>query len=469
MSNAPIQPTLTDRLRFLTQWIEPHSSITNPVERHHYQFILSLFLSFGFVLAGILLFYMAFNITDPVLILSAGTLLITIIINYGIARTAYYRYTPYIACLILHLVFWYVLFATPFSIGIGLLFTALFIIPLTNLFLGTIPTIFSTIAHLIVAVIFCEINNISFESTFLIVLNIININIGLVIRDYYSRRLENSRRAVLEDAIIQSENARKTTEQANQELHKASLLIKENIRLRDEFMASMSHELRTPLNAISGFCGIMLNEMGGKIDHEARHMVSRIEENGLRLLLLINDILDLSSIGAGRVYLQEIPFEPRQLALKWQEKMRPFALEQGIDFDVVVADEMPNTLIGDAERITQIVLHLLSNAFKFTSEGGICVNVRPIDPARFQIEVSDTGIGISEEDQAFIFDDFRQLDSSSTREYGGLGIGLAIVRNLTQILQGTITLVSDRVIGGSTFTLTLPMQSAQILSDPVKE
>lgn len=443
-------------------WIQPHSSITDPIEQHHYRFTLSLFLSFIVMLSAILLFYLVIGITDPILIISAGVLLVTVMISYGITRTAYYRYPPYIACITLHLVFWYVLFSVSENAVLGILFTSAFIIPLTNLYLGTFPTIISTITNIIVVTIFAITHDLAFETTLLIAFNLLNINIALIIRDHYAQVLENSRRIVLEEAVMLSEKNRQATEQVNQELQRASKLIEDNLRLRNEFMASMSHELRTPLNAIGGFCGIMLNGMGGEIDKDARHMIARIEENGTRLLMLINDVLDLTRIEAGRIQLQIYPFEIRKLADKWREKMSPFALEKGLDFEIAVDDDMPEFLVGDTERITQVVTHLLSNAFKFTSEGSIGVNIRPAKDQQFEIEVRDTGIGITSDTEVFIFDKFRQLDNSSTREYGGLGLGLAIVRHLADILQGTVSVSSNPDIQGSIFTFTLPMQIEQI-------
>jgi signal transduction histidine kinase len=446
-------------LTFFRKWIEPHSSITNPVDRQHYQFILSLFLSSQIALVGLLVIYWVSGITNSQLVISAWILLITNIPCYLLTRTAYYHYPPYIAITVLHGVFWYVLFTTSFDSALGLLFSATFILALTNLFLGTFPTLISTFTNLLATYFFGQQYGFALETTVLIAFSLININIGLIIRDYYARQIEILRRSELEKAFEQSEEARKTTERANQELQKAAHVISENARLRSEFMASMSHELRTPLNAIGGFCGIMLNDMGGNIDQEARHMVSRIEENGIRLLMLVNDILDLSRMEAGRIVLQNAPFNIRDLAKQWQYKMSAIALERGLDFDVIVSQEMPDTVIGDLERISQVIMHLLSNAFKFTAEGSINVNIRPLNQEQFQIDVRDTGIGISPENQAFIFDGFRQIDSSSTREYGGLGIGLAIVRNIVDVLQGHISVFSDPNIGGTTFTLTLPLQT----------
>lgn len=245
-----------------------------------------------------------------------------------------------------------------------------------------------------------------------------------------------------------------TLDQKNRDLRIATNRIKEEARLKSEFMATMSHELRTPLNAMIGFTGIMLQGMGGEFDDDARHMIERIESNSIRLRNLINEILDLAKIEAGRMELVSAPFAPHRLTQSWHAQMEALAREKNLEFTVNVDPAVPGTLVGDAERITQIAVNLLSNAFKFTEKGS--VNLSVYKKAEFLvIEVKDTGIGIPPHALNFIFDEFRQLDGSSRRVYGGSGLGLAIVRNLTQMMQGTVKVTSE--LGkGSIFTVTLP-------------
>lgn len=447
-------------------WIEPHHSIIDPLQRHHYRFIRALLLTFQFILMAILGIYLLTGIDDKTLIYAAILLLVFNTINYFGLHSSYYRYAPYSSILVLHVAFWGIVANTSSDISLGILFSASFVIAFTTVILGTFSSFISAIINLVGILIYTQHYDYPLETRVLMILSLSNITAALVIRDYYRGILEKSRRKLLEEAVVQAEQARQVTEQANQELKHATALAKENARLRSEFMSTMSHELRTPLNAIRGFCGIMLDGMGGEIDHDARHMLTRIQENGTRLLTLINDILDLSRIEAGRMDAQSIPFEPQKLAQDWQAQMSALAIEKGLEFQVTVDENMPDVLISDPERITQVIVNLLSNAFKFTHSGGVYVDVRPIENnTQFQITVRDTGIGIPPHAQTYIFDEFRQLDSSSTRQYGGSGLGLSIVRNITRILEGTISVFSDDSIGGSTFTLTLPMKQSQKIAD----
>ncbi len=239
------------------------------------------------------------------------------------------------------------------------------------------------------------------------------------------------------------------------ELLRANALAKESARLKSEFMSTMSHELRTPLNAILGFSGIMLQGMGGEMDEDARHMVERIDSNSQRLLGLINNVLDLAKIEAGRMELTMQPFEPRTLAEDWKAQMGILAEKKALHFEVNVDRNLPETLYGDPERITQIAVNLLSNAFKFTDRGQVILNIgRQND--KWIIRVSDTGVGIPPHALNYIFDEFRQVDGTSTRVYGGSGLGLAIVRNMCRMMDGTIKVASE-LTKGSVFTVTLPL------------
>lgn len=245
-------------------------------------------------------------------------------------------------------------------------------------------------------------------------------------------------------------------EKVNVDLVRANALAKENARLKGEFMSTMSHELRTPLNAIIGFTGIMLEGMGGEIDDEARHMIQRIDANSNRLLTLINDVLDLAKIEAGRLEVIAEAMSPRELVSQWQAQMSVLADKKGLAFDVSVAPEMPEMVMGDSQRIAQVVINLLSNAFKFTEKGGVRLEIAP-EGENWTIRVTDTGVGIPPHAVNYIFDEFRQLDGSTKRMYGGTGLGLAIVRNLCRMMSGSVRVTSE--LGkGSVFTVTLPLE-----------
>ena len=226
-------------------------------------------------------------------------------------------------------------------------------------------------------------------------------------------------------------------------------------RLKSEFLSTLSHELRTPLHAITGFCGIMLEGMGGQIDEEARHMLTRIDANSKRLLDLINDMLDIAKIESGRLDLAIAPFSPHDLVGQWKTQMIVLAQQKNLNFEVNIAPTLPKTLWGDERRISQIAVNLLSNAFKFTEKGKVTLALEWQSP-QWIIKVTDTGIGIPDHAKELIFDEFRQVDGTPRRVYGGTGLGLAIVRNLCKLMDGTIEVESE-VNKGSTFTVTLPL------------
>jgi signal transduction histidine kinase len=252
-----------------------------------------------------------------------------------------------------------------------------------------------------------------------------------------------------------NETLEKRVEERTQELRHATNVAREMSRLKSEFLANMSHELRTPLNAISGFTSIMLEGMSGEIDDEARHMLQRVYSNGQHLLTLINQILDLAKIEAGRIEIVSKPFALRPLVEQWQSQINVLAQQKKLAFEVHIDPALPPMLSGDAPRITQIAFNLLSNAIKFTEKGTVTLDVRrQVDT--WQIQVSDTGVGIPPHALNYIFEEFRQVDGSSTREKGGTGLGLSIARNLARMMNGDI-LVTSELGQGSIFTITLPL------------
>ncbi len=244
---------------------------------------------------------------------------------------------------------------------------------------------------------------------------------------------------------------------ANAEALRAQRLAQENNRLKSEFLSTMSHELRTPLNAIEGFTSIMLGNMGVDLGPQARKMVERISANSKRLLSLINDFLDLSRIESGRMELVSEPITPAAFTERIQKQMSALADTKRLAFTTSVDPELPPTVYGDEEAISKIAINLVGNAIKFTANGSVAMNVRK-DGDQWAIEVSDTGIGIPPHAREFIFDEFRQVDSTSKREFGGTGLGLAIVQKLTRMMGGQVQLESE-VGKGSKFTVLLPLNS----------
>lgn len=241
-----------------------------------------------------------------------------------------------------------------------------------------------------------------------------------------------------------------------QEARLATAQAREANRLKSEFLSTMSHELRTPLNAMIGFSEIMISGMGGTLDEEALHMTQRIHSNSLRLLALINDVLDLSKIEARRVEVIARPFSPQNLVQSLVSQMSSLIQQKKLDFVVNVDPLLPSQLNGDPDLIERIATNLLSNAIKFTEQGSVTLSLQLASNNRWELSIADTGIGIPPHAQNYIFDPFRQLDGSSQRAYSGTGLGLTIVRELTLAMGGRVNLQSH-VGSGSIFTISLPL------------
>jgi signal transduction histidine kinase len=225
-------------------------------------------------------------------------------------------------------------------------------------------------------------------------------------------------------------------------------------RHKSEFLANMSHELRTPLNAIIGFSEVLEERMFGGLNDKQAEYVHDILTSGRHLLSLINDILDLSKVEAGRMELELSRFDLRAALDGSLTLMRERASRHGIELGVEV-DEGLDEIVADERKVRQIVLNLLSNAVKFTPDGGrVGVGAARLDGA-LEIAVSDTGIGIASEDQAAVFEEFRQVGTDYARKREGTGLGLALVKRFVELHGGTLRM--DSAVGkGSTFTFTLP-------------
>ena len=224
---------------------------------------------------------------------------------------------------------------------------------------------------------------------------------------------------------------------------------------KDEFLASMSHELRTPLNAIIGFSEVMLERLFGEVNAKQEEYLHDILSSGRHLLSLINDILDLAKIEAGRMELEPAEFDLPQAIDNALVLVRERALRRGITLEQSI-DPRLGEIKGDERKIKQVLLNLLSNAVKFTPEGGR-IDVRAVraDGAA-EISVADTGVGIAPEDHATVFEEFRQVGSDYARKHEGTGLGLALARKFVELHGGTIR-VESQVGQGSTFTFTIPV------------
>ncbi len=232
-------------------------------------------------------------------------------------------------------------------------------------------------------------------------------------------------------------------------------------KAKSEFLASMSHEIRTPMNAIIGM-GDLLKET--VLTSHQRNFVDRIARAANALLDLINDILDLSKIEAGHLHLEAIPFDLSEVIDGTAELLAERAHAKGLELVTHIPPEVPIWVEGDPTRLRQILINLVGNAIKFTDQGGVTVDVRlslePNDAAHHHITVTDTGIGIPEDKRQAIFENFTQVDSSTTRKYGGTGLGLGISRRLVEMMGGTIW-VESRLGFGSTFHFTTRLPAHQ--------
>jgi PAS domain S-box-containing protein len=232
-------------------------------------------------------------------------------------------------------------------------------------------------------------------------------------------------------------------------------------RVKSAFLATMSHELRTPLNSILGFTGIVLKEMAGPLNREQAKQLGMVQTSARHLLDLINDVLDISKIEAGQLEIRCILFDLRAAVARVTGSVRPLAEKKGLVLRVIES-ELPIPMVSDQRRIEQILLNLLNNAIKFTDHGEVTLSVELTEPTSVhpspgvRLRVSDTGIGMRQEDLSLLFQPFRQIDSGLQRQHEGTGLGLAICRRLTGLLGGTIS--AESAPGhGSSFTAILPL------------
>jgi K+-sensing histidine kinase KdpD/DNA-binding response OmpR family regulator len=262
---------------------------------------------------------------------------------------------------------------------------------------------------------------------------------------------------VARQASIAIENARlfEEAEEARSAAEKAN-------QAKSAFLANMSHELRTPLNAIIGFTRIVKRKAGGALPEKQVENLDKVLSSAEHLLNLINTVLDIAKIEAGRMDVQPTNFELASLIEGCITTTQPL-VRSAVSVLWQTAPELP-TVYSDQEKVRQIMLNLISNAAKFTHQGTITVRAGLSDN-RLEVSVADTGIGISREALGRIFEEFQQADTSTTREYGGTGLGLSISRGLARLLGGELTAASEEG-KGSTFTLSLPLRYSQRGSDP---
>ena len=241
-----------------------------------------------------------------------------------------------------------------------------------------------------------------------------------------------------------------------QELEEKSRQLEVADRHKSEFLANMSHELRTPLNAVIGFSEVLIERMFGEVNPKQEEYLQDILASGRHLLSLINDILDLSKIEAGRMELELADFHLPQAIDNAVTLVRERAMRRAITLEVAVDDRL-GALRGDERKVKQVLLNLLANAIKFTPEGGRVEVRAAVANGVAEIAVSDTGVGIAAEDQEAVFEEFRQVGTDYAKKHEGTGLGLTLSRKFVELHGGKIW-VKSQVGQGSTFTFTLPLK-----------
>ncbi|MBI5539418.1 MAG: PAS domain S-box protein [Bacteroidia bacterium] len=262
----------------------------------------------------------------------------------------------------------------------------------------------------------------------------------------------------LTEAIVFAELATGIAEEAKSKAESATMIAEEAVKAKQQFLSNMSHEIRTPMNAIIGFTKVVLKT---DLSAKQREYLTAIKMSGDALIVLINDILDLAKVDAGKMTFEQTPFK---MSLSISAMLHLFETkiqEKNLQLVKIYDNKIPEVLIGDPVRLHQIILNLVSNAVKFTTEGKIIVNVKllceDVEKVDIEFSVTDTGIGIAESKISKIFENFQQASSGTSRLYGGTGLGLAIVKQLVEPQGGSISVKS--VVGeGSTFSFILSFQ-----------
>ena len=248
-------------------------------------------------------------------------------------------------------------------------------------------------------------------------------------------------------------------ETINREIALKNLELAEASRMKSAFIANMSHELRTPLNAIIGFTGALLMKLPGPLTADQDKQLNTIRASARHLLSLINDILDVAKIEAGKLTLSIEPVHCQELMAEVADTLRPLAQQKGLALEMALgeAGQPPAIIDTDRRALTQILINLLNNAIKFTEQGTVRISLAQREEDGVQVtemSIADSGAGIKEEDQAKLFQAFSQLDSTSTRHVEGAGLGLYLCQNLANAIGGALFFNSDYG-SGSTFTLAL--------------
>jgi protein-histidine pros-kinase len=256
---------------------------------------------------------------------------------------------------------------------------------------------------------------------------------------------------LLVSSAIRDITERKQFEQA---LHEKNLELENVNRAKDTFLAAMSHELRTPLNAIIGFTGTLLMQLPGPLTGEQTKQLEIVQSSARHLLSLISDMLDVARIESGKTDLHFEPVTVGDVVDEVTIALRPMAENKKLDLRADLSPK-PLSVTTDRRALRQILINLTGNAIKYTDTGCVTITAREIPTGAVELQVTDTGIGINDADRKRLFEAFEQLDRSTTRRFGGVGLGLYLSRKLSSLIGATLT-VTSQVGKGSTFMLTLP-------------
>ncbi len=273
-------------------------------------------------------------------------------------------------------------------------------------------------------------------------------------------RLYEQLRAASDELQMRVQSATAELATQNELLRRQAIELEQASRLKSQFLANMSHEFRTPLNAILGYTHMLLQGVAGDLSVNVKRQLTRIDANGRHLLAIINEILDITRIEAGKMPMQVSDFNLNELVSEVMTELDPVITRSKLAVSARLSPTPP-AMLTDRQKVKQIVVNLLTNALKFTHQGEVEIGVDYDGERRSAtVAVTDSGIGIAPEHHEKIFEDFRQVDDSPSRQYGGTGLGLAICRRLADALGGRITIQSN--LGpGSTFTLTIPAEAPQ--------
>jgi signal transduction histidine kinase len=272
-----------------------------------------------------------------------------------------------------------------------------------------------------------------------------------------TRGLEQSRAELAAWANTLEEKVQEKTRELTQVNESLSVSLQRQVeltRIKDEFLANMSHELRTPLNAVIGFSGLLLMEGARRLPEDIRDDLQIIHQNGRSLLAMIDSILDLSKIEAGKFELELVPLDPQPLLEEVAALTAGLILDRPIRF-VFEPPPWRAQVLGDPVRFKQVVTNLLGNAIKFTEDGMVSLSMARV-ASRLRISIQDEGIGMSAEEMSRLFRPFQQVDGSITRRFGGTGLGLALSQRLMAMMNGRITVESEKGVG-SIFTVEMPI------------